>query len=257
MGYPRLALFWVLVASLAYLFASSVESAEGEEVAQQNFPTDCSKLPKGSKSGVYVIKPDSSPPLVVYCEIDDEGVRWTVIHKNILKTEITWHESWTTYKYGFGNVLTEFWLGNEYIHLLTAQAPYMVRFVMTDKNDKEWYADYDIFSIDKEVNGYTLRLGRFSGTAPDFLTTFDTNNVHDNMRFSTKDKDQDRSTSHCAASYGGWWYDNCQLVHFNAKGYILWKNVCSGDCSQAKIMVKPTETKEMIQIAIRRSEGED
>ncbi|CAH2219694.1 Hypothetical predicted protein [Pelobates cultripes] len=204
------------------------------------FPIDCDKLPKGSQSGVYVIKPSSSPPLVVFCEIDDEGNRWTVLQRNTLKTEITWYESWTTYKYGFGNVLQDHWLGNEYIHLLTAQRPYMVRFVMVDKNDKEFYADYDIFSIDQEVNGYTLRLGRYSGTAPDFLTTFDSGNVHDNMKFSTKDKDQDRSSSHCAASYGGWWFDNCQLVHLNAKGYILWKSICSGDCTKSKIMVKPT-----------------
>ncbi|XP_053561228.1 fibrinogen-like protein 1-like protein [Bombina bombina] len=204
------------------------------------FPIDCDKLPKDSPSGVYVIKPESSPPLVVYCDMDTEGKGWTVVQRNSIKSEITWLESWTTYKYGFGNVLQDFWLGNEYIHLLTTQRTYMVRFVLKDKAENEWYADYDIFSLDNEVNGYNLRLGRHSGTAGDYLTTFDAGMVHDNMRFSTKDKDQDRSGSHCAASYGGWWYDNCHIVHLNGKGYIYWKGICTGDCLFSKIMVKPS-----------------
>ncbi|CAJ0923719.1 unnamed protein product [Ranitomeya imitator] len=201
---------------------------------------DCDKLPKNSPSGVYVIKPQSTPPLVVYCHADEDGKHWTIVQRNSKTTEITWHESWTTFKYGFGNVMKEFWMGNEYIHLLTAQRAYMVRFVLKDKNDKEWHADYDIFSLDKEVNGYALRLGRHSGTAPDSLTIYDSNTVHDNMKFSTKDKDQDRSTSHCANTYSGWWYDNCHLVQLNAKGYIYWKNVCLGDCTESMIMVRPT-----------------
>ncbi|KAM8977085.1 fibrinogen-like protein 1-like protein [Pelodytes ibericus] len=245
MGNHRfLALLWVLAIFFLYLFVDAVESADQDEnvedVTEKNLPIDCDKIPKKSKSGVYVIKPHNSTPMVVYCVVDEDGSRWTVLQKNSLKTEITWLESWTTYKYGFGNVLHDYWLGNEYIHLLTSQQAYMVRFVLVDKAEKKWYADYDIFSIDKEVNGYTLRLGRYSGTAADYLTTYDSGNVHDNMRFSTKDKDQDRSSSHCAASYGGWWYDNCQNVHLNAKGYINWKSVCSGDCSESMIMIKPT-----------------
>ncbi|XP_053313230.1 fibrinogen-like protein 1-like protein [Spea bombifrons] len=246
MAYPRLlALFWVLAVSVVYLFVAPVDSVDEEqnvpELPEKLFPVDCDALPKDSPSGVYVIKPNSSPPLVVHCEVDKDGNRWTVVQRNSLKTELTWLESWSTFKYGFGNVLQDYWLGNEYIHLLTSQRVYMVRFLLKDKTDQEWYADYDVFSIDKEVNGYSLRLGRYSGTAPDYLTTYDAGNIHDNMKFSTKDKDQDRSSSHCASSYGGWWYDNCQLVHLNAKGYINWKSVCSGDCSHSMIMVKPTE----------------
>ncbi|XP_069802159.1 fibrinogen-like protein 1-like protein [Dendropsophus ebraccatus] len=228
---------WFWIGSILYL---TVALADEKDAFHQDFPIDCDSLPKDSASGVYVIKPASSPPLVVYCHIDKDGKPWTVIQKNSKMTEITWHESWTTFKYGFGNVMKDFWLGNEYIHLLTSQKPYMVRFLIKDKNDKEWYADYDIFSLDKEENGYALRLGRYSGTAGDSLTIFDSNTVHDNMKFSTKDKDQDRSSSHCASSYSGWWYDNCHNVHLNAKNYIYWKPVCTGDCSESIIMIRPT-----------------
>ncbi|XP_053561229.1 fibrinogen-like protein 1-like protein [Bombina bombina] len=213
---------------------------DDDDRAQKKFPIDCDKLSKESPSGVYVIKPALSTPVVVYCDMDTEGKGWTVVQRNSIKTEITWLESWTTYKYGFGNVLQDYWMGNEYIHLLTTQRTYMVRFVLKDKAEKEWYADYDIFSLDNEVNGYTLRLGRYSGTAGDYLTTFDSGMVHHNMRFSTKDKDQDRSGSHCANSYGGWWYDKCYNALLNGKGYIYWRGICTGDCSFSKIMVRPS-----------------
>ncbi|XP_075449435.1 fibrinogen-like protein 1-like protein [Ascaphus truei] len=241
MGPHTLTLRWALaVCIMCILEAAPDPVGDDKNLGQQSFPIDCDKIPKDSPSGVYVIKPESSVPLVVYCKKDTEGKVWTVLQRNTLTSEITWLESWTTYKYGFGNVLKDYWLGNEYIHLLSSQRPYMVRFVLEDKAKKEWYADYDIFSIDKEANGYTLRLGRYTGTAGDYLTTYDASNVHDNMKFSTKDRDQDRSTSHCAASYGGWWYDNCQLVLLNAKGYINWKTICGGDCSSSMIMIRPT-----------------
>ncbi|XP_018416740.1 PREDICTED: fibrinogen-like protein 1-like protein [Nanorana parkeri] len=241
MGWRFKALYWPLAACILSLSSSVLAVDDPPKVRlQEGFPIDCDKLPKDSPSGVYVIKPDTSPPLVVYCHVDEDGKGWTVIQRNSYKTELTWHESWTTYKYGFGNVMQDYWLGNEYIHLLTSQRVYMVRFQIKDKAEKEWHADYDIFSLDKEVNGYTLRLGRYSGTAGDFLATYDSNTIHDNMKFSTKDKDQDRTSANCAASYSGWWYDNCFIVMLNGKSYIHWKNVCPGDCSHSMIMVRPT-----------------
>ena len=48
---------------------------------------------------------------------------------------------------------------------------------------------------------YKLRVGTYSGNAGDALT------VHNNMRFSTFDNDNDAWGSNCAASYkGAWWY---------------------------------------------------
>ncbi|XP_068122450.1 fibrinogen-like protein 1-like protein [Hyperolius riggenbachi] len=233
------AVCWCLAAAILSLTAV-IANNEPKDQLQKGFPIDCDKLPKDSPSGVYAIKPQESPPLIVYCHVDEDGKIWTVVQKNSYTTELTWHESWTTFKYGFGNVMKDHWLGNEYIHLLTSQRVYMARFLLKDKSEKEWYADYDIFSLDKEVNGYALRLGRHSGTAPDSLTVFDSNTIHDNMRFSTKDKDQDRSASHCAGSYSGWWYDNCYIALLNGKSFIYWKNVCTGDCAESMIMVRPT-----------------
>uniref|UniRef100_G1MQU4 Fibrinogen C-terminal domain-containing protein n=2 Tax=Meleagris gallopavo TaxID=9103 RepID=G1MQU4_MELGA len=208
------------------------------------FPADCSHLRKTSPSGVYVIQPARSPPRVVWCDMDTEGKGWTVVQRNTYNTEITWKESWTTYKYGFGNVQGDHWLGTEYLHLLTQQGTYKVRFVVRDKANATHYAEYDIFRVESESSGYPLRLGRFSGEGDDYLTGYypKKGGIHDNMKFSTVDKDQDQYSGNCANSYGGWWYDRCQNVVLNAKKYILWPGFCDkGDCTSSLILVKPTD----------------
>ena len=59
----------------------------------------------------------------------------------------------------------------------------------------------------------TLTSGVFvSGTAGDSLS------YHRNMAFSTKDRDNDDSSTNCAAKYGSaWWYKSC--VRANLNGY--------------------------------------
>ena len=212
--------------------------------AATGFPADCSHLRKNSPSGVYVIQPAKSPPRVVWCDMDTEGKGWTVVQRNSHDTELTWKQSWTTYKYGFGNVQGDHWLGTEYLHLLTQQGTYKVRFVVRNKANVARYAEYDIFSVESEASGYPLRLGRFSGDGDDYLTSYHSRygGIHDNMKFSTTDKDQDLSSGNCAKSYGGWWYDRCQNILLNAKKHILWPGFCSsGDCASSLILVKPTD----------------
>ncbi|XP_064022830.1 fibrinogen-like protein 1-like protein [Pogoniulus pusillus] len=213
---------------------------------QTGFLPDCSHLHTSSRSGVYVIQPAGSPPRVVWCDMDTEGKGWTVVQRNTYTTEITWKESWTTYKYGFGNVQGDHWMGTEYLHLLTQQGTYKVRFVVRNKANVTHYAEYDIFSVESEASGYPLRLGRFLGMGVDYLTAYHSyGGTHDNMKFSTTDKDQDQYSGNCANYYsgaGGWWYDNCRNVLLNGKSYIYWPEICpSADCSSSLILVKPTD----------------
>lgn len=219
-------------------------TASSRSVPVAGFPADCSHLRKTSPSGVYVIQPARSPPRVVWCDMDTEGKGWTVVQRNSHDTEIAWKQSWTTYKYGFGNVQGDHWLGTEYLHLLTQQGTYKVRFVVRDKANVTHYAEYDIFRVESESSGYPLRLGRYSGEGDDYLTGYypKKGGIHDNMKFSTVDKDQDQYSGNCASSYGGWWYDRCQNVVLNAKKYILWPGFCDkGDCASSLILVKPTD----------------
>nr|XP_010308906.1 PREDICTED: LOW QUALITY PROTEIN: fibrinogen-like protein 1 [Balearica regulorum gibbericeps] len=210
------------------LLCTSAGPAVPTASSRSGFPADCSHLRKTSPSGVYVIQPAGAPPREGWCDMDTEGKGWTVVQRNSHDTEITWKQSWTTYKYGFGNVQGDHWLGTEYLHLLTQQGTYKVRFIVRNKANVTHYAEYDIFRVESEASGYPLRLGRFSGDGDDYLTSYHPKKggIHDNMKFSTTDRDQDQYSGNCANSYGGWWYDRCQNVLLNAKKHILWPGFC-------------------------------
>lgn len=204
------------------------------------WPKDCSEIPRGSHSGVYIIQPKGLHHLVVYCEMNVTHGGWTVIQRNQRDTPVTWAESWSTYKFGFGNVRTEYWLGTEYIHQIAKQKVYQVRFVIQDSADSLSFADYNLFSVEDESHGYRLRLGSYNGTAGDAMTSDNPNNMHDNMKFSTKDQDQDTYSKNCAYSYeGGWWYSSCYSVRLNYKGGLTWGNLCKGNCKSSLILIKP------------------
>uniref|UniRef100_A0A8V5GM00 Uncharacterized protein n=1 Tax=Melopsittacus undulatus TaxID=13146 RepID=A0A8V5GM00_MELUD len=200
------------------------------------------RVSAGSPSSVYIIQPTGLDPIVVYCEMTEPEGGWTVIQRNRQSTEITWAESWSTYKYGFGDVHTEYWLGTEYIHHITKQKVYQVRFVIWDATDNIHFADYNLFSVEDEPHGYRLRLGSYSGSAGDAMTSDNPRKVHNNMKFSTKDRDQDtyRGNCNCAYSYeGGWWFSACYSVRLNFKGGMTWGSLCKGNCKSSLILIKP------------------
>ena len=63
-----------------------------------------------------------------------------------------------------------------------------------------------------EINSrkYLFFQFHFPGNAGDSLS------YHNSSPFSTKDRDNDRSSSHCASNYkGGWWYYNCHYSNLN------------------------------------------
>ena len=126
---------------------------------------------------------------------------------------VDFYRGWDDYKAGFGQLTAEFWLGNDKIHRLTASRPSSLRVELKDWNRGEAYAKYGKFSIGDEQALYRLEVGSYSGTAGDSLT------YHNNMAFSTKDRDNDRWRKHCALSFntGAWWYDSCYYSNLNGK----------------------------------------
>ncbi|XP_025966671.2 fibrinogen-like protein 1-like protein [Dromaius novaehollandiae] len=205
-----------------------------------SWPKDCSEVPAGSPSGIYIIQPAGLHRLVVYCEMSVTDGGWTVIQRNRYNTEITWAESWSTYKYGFGDVRSEYWLGTEYIYQIAKQKVYQVKFVIQDATNTTKFADYNLFSLEDESHGYRLRLGSYTGTAGDAMTSDNPNSVHNNMKFSTKDRDQDIYRGNCASRFGGgWWYSACYSVQLNFKGGMTWGSLCTGNCKSSLILIKP------------------
>ena len=58
-----------------------------------------------------------------------------------------------------------FFSGNKYLHMLTSQNSYSLRIDMDNFENESRYAEYSTFSVDSDVNKYTLTIGGYSGNA--------------------------------------------------------------------------------------------
>ncbi|XP_067863079.1 ficolin-1-B-like isoform X2 [Heptranchias perlo] len=76
-------------------------------------------LDRGSTlSGWYTVYTENCAALNVYCDMDTDGGGWLVFQKR-MDGSVNFYRDWNSYKKGFGNQLSEFWLGNDKIHMLT------------------------------------------------------------------------------------------------------------------------------------------
>ncbi|XP_052097484.1 fibrinogen-like protein A [Mytilus californianus] len=152
----------------------------------------------GSPSGIYTIYPENIPNGVnVYCDMDIDGGGWIVI-QNRFDGSVDFYRTWNEYKDGFGDLNTEFWLGNSYIHSITKSDTYLLRFDLEDVAGNTRYAVYNNFMINDEEDEYRLTVSDYSGDLGD-SSGFTYNN---NAVFSTKDKD---TTSCTSGRQGAWW----------------------------------------------------
>ncbi|XP_076076373.1 microfibril-associated glycoprotein 4-like [Mytilus galloprovincialis] len=172
-------------------------------------PSDCGDLRKAvHKSGVYKIYPDRTSGFHVFCDMKSYEGGWTVI-QNRTNDYIGFYRDWDAYKDGFGDLKTDFWLGNEHLNKLTEQGYYILRIDMWDFEDNHKYATYDTFVVRNEKSGYTLEVAGYNGNAGDAIS------IHNGNQFYTRDRD---STSNCAVtSKGGWWYSNCHHANLNGR----------------------------------------
>ncbi|XP_066488050.1 fibrinogen gamma chain-like [Tiliqua scincoides] len=198
---------------------------------------DCQDIAnKGARqSGLYFIKPaKAKEQFLVYCEIDTLGNGWTVFQRRLDGSE-NFNKNWIQYKEGFGhlspNDQTEFWLGNEKVHLITTQSaiPYALRIELEDWSGQKSHADYAHFRLGAEADKYRLTYAFFSGgEAGDAFDGFNFGDdpsdkiftSHNGMQFSTPESDNDKYEGNCAEQDGsGWWMNRCHAGHLNGKYY--------------------------------------
>lgn len=72
------------------------------------------------------------------------GGGWTVIQRR-QDGSVKFDRGWKEYKDGFGDLHTEYWLGNQHIHDLTTQGDYALRIDMEDWSGKRKHALYQSF----------------------------------------------------------------------------------------------------------------
>ena len=121
--------------------------------------------------GVYWVYPDEEEPFQVLCDMTTDGGGWTTFQRR-MDGSVDFYVDWESYKKGFGNLEGEFWLGNDYLHRLTASANMVFRIDMEDyKNDRR-FAEYTTFSVADESHNYQVTIDGYRGTAGDSLLSY-------------------------------------------------------------------------------------
>ncbi|CAC5415361.1 FCN [Mytilus coruscus] len=139
---------------------------------------------------------------------------YTIVHIQVFQRRINgkvnFYRDWKEYKEGFGSLQNEFWLGNDRLHMLTAQGKYELIITMEDFSNPNRYAKCDNVKVGDEKSKYVLTYGTYRGDAGNSLSH------HKSQKFSTKDQDNDTHSSNCATSFkGGWWYERCHGANLN------------------------------------------
>ncbi|XP_075761919.1 ficolin-2-like isoform X2 [Pelodiscus sinensis] len=161
-------------------------------------------------SGWYTIYPRDCHAMTVLCDMHTDGGGWIVFQRRA-DGSVEFYRDWKSYKRGFGSLLSEFWLGNDNIHLLTSQGATELRIDLRDFDNSYQFATYASFQIAGETDQYRLTLGPFvEGTAGDSFSE------QNGMMFSTYDHDNDITEKQCAISFqGAWWYRDCHRSTLN------------------------------------------
>lgn len=181
------------------------------------------------RDGIYAIRPWGCATFLVYCEFEaDAQFGWTVIQRRE-DGSVNFDRDWLDYKKGFGQLDGEMWLGNYGIDCVTNQGGAYTLHVDVEKwDDTHYWAEYNDFRIEDEAWNYILRVQNYnsSSTAGDSLMHqgdhFGSQRYyHNQIAFSTKDKDHDRfDQGNCAAvATGGWWFNACHYSNLNGKYY--------------------------------------
>lgn len=201
-------------------------------------------------SGIYLIKSkNANSHMQLWCENSLDPGGWAVIQRRI-DGSANFFRNWETYKKGFGNIDSEYWLGLENIYQLTNQDNYKLLIELEDWNNKKVYAEYSSFRLEPESDYYRLRLGTYQGNAGDSMVW------HNGKQFTTLDRDRDMYSGNCAHFHkGGWWYNACAHANLNGVWYrggmyrskhqdgIYWAEYRGGSYSLKKVqmLIRPID----------------
>lgn len=166
-------------------------------------------------SKTYTIRPLPNTKFKVFCD-QNTGGGWTVIQRRVDKS-VSFDRPWSYYKKGFGDLNGNFWLGNDYLHALSSLTGERqeLRVDIETWGGLKMYATYSRFSVANESKQFELELGDYGGNAADAALMY--TNTMNRMKFSTLDRDNDKSAGkNCASKWsGGWWFNDCFEAFLN------------------------------------------
>ena len=210
--------------------------------------SDCMDVQKRHKtSGVYFITPTyAACPIPVWCDMDTTDGGWTLLLRR-KNGETSFKRLWNEYKHGFGNVVSEFYLGNDNMFLLSNQDYYELRVDLWDFEGNRVYALYKSFKIEGERDNYRINVHSFEGSARDALKK------HNRAMFSTADRDNDGYDGYnCAKEWeAGWWFQNCWFAFLTGPYYnvsnvryrgISWNEWKHEQLAKVEMKIRPSRT---------------
>ena len=120
---------------------------------------------------MYWVYPDEEEPFQVLCDMTTDGGGWTTFQRR-MDGSVDFYVDWESYKKGFGNLEGEFWLGNDYLHRLTASTNMVFRIDMEDYKNDQRFAEYTTFAVADENHNYQVTIDGYRGTAGDSLLSY-------------------------------------------------------------------------------------
>ncbi|KAH9525808.1 Ficolin-1-A [Bulinus truncatus] len=227
----------LLIALLTIFKQEPSTALISEEVSEKNCPPAqvalCVRGMKSQRNYVHIYNGELGVSYL--CDTKTNGGGWIVIQRRVHRS-FNFTYDWHLFKHGFGPVCDDYWLGNKYIHQITSSGNYELWIDMEYKSI-EYYARYNNFSIDNEMEKYTLHVSNFTGNVQDEF------GKHNGFKFSTWDKDH---TNICAKRYlTGWWYQSCHSVSLN--GYfgdgrwwygVIWQSLTGARDSLTSVEMK-------------------
>lgn len=181
-------------------------SISNSRAVESSYPSSCSEI-DSFKSGINKLQVGQLKPFFAYCNLEEQGGKWTVIQSRLDGT-VSFYRSWIEYQNGFGNLGGEFWIGLEKLYEITNNKLHELIIVMEDFEGQSKFVKYSSFAIGSEEEGYALiLLSGYEGTGGDSLT------YHAGQKFSTFDSDNDSwAEGNCALAHtGAWWYNACDM----------------------------------------------
>ena len=155
-----------------------------------------------SKSRVYNITNfcgDCEVTAKGYCDAATDGGGWLVVQRR-QDGSIDFNRGWTDYEEGFGSLNGDFWYGLRPLHCLTNQGQWQLRIDFTFTNGTKSYLSYNKFSVGPANSQYQLSITGFTGITTD---PFNSGHPLNGMKFTTKDRDNDKWGSNCAVTANG------------------------------------------------------
>ncbi|XP_062131713.1 angiopoietin-2-like [Drosophila sulfurigaster albostrigata] len=115
----------------------------------------------------YLIIPNTPPFKVVMYKFDELGY---ILIQHRRDEKFSFERTLIEYYQGFGDCSGNFWMGLEYIHIITNNQPHVLRIQMWDYAWKEYFAEYDNFVVAGNDENYKLKsLGDYKGNAGDMI----------------------------------------------------------------------------------------